>query len=353
MGRRGTVAAGAALLLTALSMGVAPAAVPDGPRLAFVAVDGSRSGGTGVESTGPSGADPQSVVRASSPISPLPFALSPLSWSGDGSAIAFSGVGNRKAALGVAVVGADGARPRFVPHTQNALYPAFGPDGSTIAFLGIHSRRKRSTRSRARAASRRLRTALFTISTHGDGLRRLTPWRDGIHLVPSSFSPDGSQLAVSRVGAKGRSDVLALRTDGSGSTVLARNAEEPAYSPDGSRIAVVREAKRPKGPNSALALPGTDVYVINVDGSGLSRVTHTPARTKQWPSWDPSGQRLVFTQVRRGLLGLLTGIGDALMEVNADGTCPTKVLAGKPTRFGFYGAAWQPGPGREAGRISC
>ena len=44
--------------------------------------------------------------------------------------------------------------------------------------------------------------------------------------------------------------------------------------------------------------------------------------------------------------------GDALMEINPDGTCLTKVLSiGK--RGAVEGAAWKPGESRGAGPISC
>jgi hypothetical protein len=39
------------------------------------------------------------------------------------------------------------------------------------------------------------------------------------------------------------------------------------------------------------------------------------------------------------------------MQINADGTCPTKLLSSP--RAKFFAPAWQPGSGREAGRIAC
>lgn len=40
-----------------------------------------------------------------------------------------------------------------------------------------------------------------------------------------------------------------------------------------------------------------------------------------------------------------------LMEINADGSCQTKVISMAGTYL--LAPAWQPGPGREAGRIEC
>jgi len=43
--------------------------------------------------------------------------------------------------------------------------------------------------------------------------------------------------------------------------------------------------------------------------------------------------------------------GDSIMEINADGSCRTKVLS--VPKVTLFGATWQPGPGREAGPIAC
>jgi len=39
------------------------------------------------------------------------------------------------------------------------------------------------------------------------------------------------------------------------------------------------------------------------------------------------------------------------MEINANGTCRTRILS--HPKVAFFGATWQPGPGREAGPIVC
>ena len=39
------------------------------------------------------------------------------------------------------------------------------------------------------------------------------------------------------------------------------------------------------------------------------------------------------------------------MEINADGSCPTRILS--VPGVAFLSPAWQPGPGREADPISC
>jgi len=92
--------------------------------------------------------------------------------------------------------------------------------------------------------------------------------------------------------------------------------------------------------------------VIGADGTGARRITRTPRHHEFFPSWDPSGERLAyirFSAARTEAAGF--GLGDALMQINADGSCQTKVISGRHTAF--YVPTWQPGRGRHAGRIEC
>ena len=86
---------------------------------------------------------------------------------------------------------------------------------------------------------------------------------------------------------------------------------------------------------------GTPVQLARIKG-GLA-----------WPSWDPSGQRIAFTRLGGGTLGESSHPheGNAVMQINADGTCLTKVIS--DPELTLFGSAWQPGVGREAGPISC
>ena len=48
----------------------------------------------------------------------------------------------------------------------------------------------------------------------------------------------------------------------------------PDYSPDGLRIVFAMFRDRP-----------SDLFVVNVDGSGLRRITHTADRSELSPDW--------------------------------------------------------------------
>src|SRR5690606_810155 len=62
----------------------------------------------------------------------------------------------------------------------------------------------------------------------------------------------------------------------------------PAWSPDGSKLAVV------------LTLHGgSQIYLINADGSGLQRISQSPGIDTE-PSFSPDGRWLMFTSDRGG-----------------------------------------------------
>ena len=194
--------------------------------------------------------------------------------------------------------------------------------------------------------------SIWLLDIDSGAFGQLTPWRDGLSAYPSSFSPDGSILAISRQWRNSHAAV-AVRLDGSGETVLARNAGEPVYSPDGTRLAMTTVGKRRsigrKGVTLTFSPP--DLAVAAADGSGLTRLTRT-RNLELAPSWDPSGQRIAYTLLTPSLdEASILGAGDSIMEINADGSCKTKILS--VPRVSLFGATWQPGAGREAGPISC
>jgi len=350
-----------AVLLLGLVVGGAFAAAPEGPRLAFTRW-GSKPFKLELLSVGPSSSGLQRIAGGAKPAlthGPVPF-QGP-TWSPDGSLIAFSGY-FRPDKWEIFVAAPDGSELRAIPGTTKGLNPVFAPDGRTIAFARsrIHTPRIDIHHPLQSLHGGYASTTTWTVGVDGGGLRRLTRWRNGLHNQPSSFSPDGSTLALSRNGPRGH-EAVALHLDNGRVAVLARNAEEPAYSPDGTRIAFVSYRDRNVDPKGGFDGPASasELYVRNLDGTGLTQITRTHNRQEQSPSWDPSGQRIAYTQTTAPELFAL-GFTSVVMEVNADGTCLTRVF-GKPTKrgadlsvgVGLYGPAWQPGPGREAGRIAC
>jgi Tol biopolymer transport system component len=353
---------GAGLLVALFAMGAGTASAsisPDGPHLAFVKW-GPKPQAIELLSLGFSGSGLQRISGGENPArdhSPLPF--DGPAWSPDGSSIVFAGYFRPKKTE-IFTAKPDGSDLRVVPGTVGGKDPVFAPDGRTIAFARSRFRAPKFDPHhplKSLGGGYSSATA-WTIGVDGEGARRLTPWRDGLYSTPSSFSPDGATLALSREDRSGDSAVLMELSSGQ-LTLFAQHAEDPVYSPGGERIAFVSYRDRNVDPEGGFDGPAlaSELYIENVDGSGLTRITHTHNAQESSPSWDPSGERLAYTQsTGHDWFGL--GLTNVVTEINADGTCPTRVL-GKPAKpkagaaVGLYGPVWQPGPGREAGRIDC
>ncbi|HWO83704.1 MAG TPA: hypothetical protein VNM38_07945 [Solirubrobacterales bacterium] len=333
----------------ALGSGSAAAEVPTGPRLTFME---AGDAGFRLISTDPGGGDRRVIVggKLSSRLLPLPF--SPPSWSADGTRVAFTGFeqAGRKARLDLYTAAADGTEITRLPGTRDAVGAVISPDGRMLAFT---REREREARRPRRGEVTVFRSVSIWILDIGRGtVRQLTPWRNRLFMFPSSFSPDGSTLAISRE-RRDRRSAVAIRLDGSGETVLARNAGEPVFSPDGTRLALITLGKPrtiERG-GERLTFSPTELAIAAADGSGLTKLTRT-RNLELLPSWDPSGQRIAYTLITAALgEDALLGAGDSIMEINADGSCRTQVLS--VPKVSLFGATWQPGPGREAGPIAC
>jgi Tol biopolymer transport system component len=309
--RRATGAAAVALLLAA---GLANAAEPAGPRLAVVKETWNPNRVTllTVDSGGDS---PKRLAGGQASFGPVE-GFGRLSWRPDGAVIAFPGTGS----IGLARADGGGAHKL---NMANAERPVFAPDGNTLVFTRFGGRE----------------STIWTVDLTSGTQQQLTPSRRGLEYVGSSFSPDGTTLLATRIDHKraGRPELMALHLDSGRQTRLLGRGYAPVYSPDGSKIALFREGERRAG----------DLFVLNIESGALRRLTHTPDKDELFASWDPSGERIAFARFRRGHYEW----ANSIVQINADGTCETEILSRKRTVF--FAPAWQPGPGREAGRIDC
>ncbi|HYC82680.1 MAG TPA: hypothetical protein VEB65_12880, partial [Solirubrobacterales bacterium] len=192
-------------------------------------------------------------------------------------------------------------------------------------------------------------TSTWIVPAAGGHARRLTPWGNGKSIEPSSFSPDGGTLALTREAGKRGPEAVLLDLNDGGISAIDRDAEDPVFSPDGSRIALASYRDGVVAGKGKNRTEVNDLYTVDPDGGNPQRLTNTRHRQEKGPSWDPSGTRIAFMQTPAHLN--IFALTSAIAEVNFNGSCSHLVI---PPGGALRGAPeWQPGPGRSAAPLTC
>jgi TolB protein len=166
---------------------------------------------------------------------------------------------------------------------------------------------------------------LYIVNRNGLNMRWLTR-TDGIEDQPK-WSPEGTKILFH--GTTDRSDLFVINVDGTGLTNLTAgfpatmtDKRNPAWSADGSRIAFIG------------AVNGQHkVWVMNSDGTNARQVT-TDAGFDQTPSFSPDGEQIVFARYNAAAPQL----GDDVMIVSAAGGPVTRLALPGDQRT----PAWSP-----------
>jgi Tol biopolymer transport system component len=163
-----------------------------------------------------------------------------------------------------------------------------------------------------------------------------------LSLIPVACGDRGERTAFagriafysSRDGAL-MDEIYIMDADGTGLTRLTNDPDvdtDPACAPDGSRIAF-----------ASFRDGNYEIYVMKVDGTALTRVTNHP-----WadiaPAWSPDGTRIAFESERADIY-----VNPEIYVMNADGSDVARLTNNEDPSFEYDGQpAWSPDGARIA-----
>ena len=231
----------------------------------------------------------------------------PISWSADGRRLAFersqdtSNPGDKSE---VVVIGAEGRHEKSItpPGLVDDYAPDWSPVAPRLAFTRLDHRTDKPN-------------AVFVANGDGSGARPLIS-----NAMFPKWSPDGRKIAFLRQSEDARELALwVANADGSRPRAVARHVVVYVFdwSPDGRKL--VFDDRRGKA----------HVFVVNVDGSGLHRLTRAYREDTQ-PAWSPDGRKIAFTCSQKN---------EDICAVNADGSQRRRLTTNRNSDF--Y-AAWSP-----------
>jgi Tol biopolymer transport system component len=194
--------------------------------------------------------------------------------------------------------------------TESALSVdlSWSPDGQRIAYRSIRER------------PGPLAGYISVMNADGSGKTQLTNF-DGRYYGEPAWSPDGSKIALTSSAGTSDLEIWVMQPDGSGMSQLTHTgfAVDPDWSPDGTRITFTAH-----GPFEF------DIFVMNADGSDVTRLTTDPA-SDGGAVWSPDGSQIAFSNSRGGIYQVYV--------MNADGTRVTQLTFGPSTNSA---PAWSP-----------
>lgn len=233
----------------------------------------------------------------------------------------------------IGVMSIDGTGYRLL--TNNNLIidavPVWSPDGTELLFASSRG-----------STAENLNLDLYIMDLAGENIRRLTTTDEVIEADPHWV---GNKIAFARL-VKGENyqAIWLMNSDGTENTQLtfppSPGKSETGYNfgdfdPKiyGTRVAFSRHLDD----NLIISnrtIGNYDLFVINTDGTGETRLTSTSDVIEWIPTWSPDGTKLAFTVLREG--------GFYLRVINADGTGEREVAIALGAPAGATMPDWFP-----------
>ncbi|HEX2241440.1 MAG TPA: hypothetical protein VHJ82_09905 [Actinomycetota bacterium] len=219
-------------------------------------------------------------------------------WAPDGLRIAFSGGPNLYASMDIQIVEVASGETINLTNspTSDEYSPDWSPDGKRLVFA--------SALNAPLALPYPAHTVtndydLYVMNADGREVQRLTESTDWDSYP--AWSPSGDWIAYMRDGS-----IALISPDGSKTRLLVNQLElgqglyDPEWSPDGRKLLFATAAPDTFEIPLLPCACDSDVWVVNVDGSGLRNLTAKSDAHEYAAAWSPDGRRIVFTSNRTG-----------------------------------------------------
>jgi TolB protein len=188
-------------------------------------------------------------------------------------------------------------------HAAYDAWPSWSPDGQQLAFA--------TDRDSERADLLERTTAIYLMTLGVPGLSRVTD--DTAHqYAQPAWSPIGDRIAVVSNRDSAGLDVYLVNPDGTDLTRLtadSASSAQPAWAPSGLQLAFASDRTG-----------DGEIFVMDTMGTNVTNLTNHAANDVE-PAWSPDGSKIAFTSNREN--GLY-----AVWVMNANGTNPVRVSPG-------------------------
>jgi dipeptidyl aminopeptidase/acylaminoacyl peptidase len=234
-------------------------------------------------------------------------------FSPDGTKVMMAGPAPEGQRITAGIIYLDGSHLQTIPLRDPSLnlgVGAWAPSGKQMALEGWDD-------------SNPDRNGAYLVGVpDGRRLARLTKHPD--HDIPMDFSPDGSQIVFLR--AEPDTDpvtgsLYVMNVDGTGLHRITPPAIDVGatarWSPNGKEIVFAGSTTEPRGP----------IRVVRPDGSGLKKVFEDPkGGTAATPAWSPDGKKIMFALIKASALHTPGLQPNKLCVIDEDGKGFTVVL---------------------------
>jgi len=237
-----------------------------------------------------------------------------------------------------------GSAVQITNDTNDNRMPQFSPDASKVIF------------NSARLMDDGLLHSMFVTRTVAGNVETVLPMPlAAFGTFAPTYSPDGTKIAVEAWGYDASETyfdgIVVMNADGSNPQLITNPAgdtdsydETPSFSADGTKIAFSRDTY-----DSATETEYEDVYIMNSDGTGATKLTDSTAI-----SFDPLmvnltgvGQKILFSSNKDNL----TATGSSGFEIymmNTDGTGVTRLTTNSV--YDAFCGGWYSSPDAAAAR---